>query len=92
MKSLTEMTIEEIKNEVSPLKRPQLEEYCAGIDMASFPLVVKALAEDFEHFSGKFVEKGNKTAGLESRKVTGKLESVFKIWRAKTIEASKPKK
>ena len=56
-------------------------------DMTALELreAIVDLQMDFQIEAGKFFDKGNKSAGMRSRKNTLKLERMYKEYRKKTV-------
>jgi len=90
MESIFEKSNEEILAHVKKLDRKALKELCDSASLRNVVKLVAILNDDYkaqvEEFLGK---KKNKSAGVRSRNITGNLETVFMVWRKKSIEATK---
>jgi hypothetical protein len=82
---------EALKKEVEGLDRNQLKEKVENVSLENIFALSEFLFEEFKNESKKYLEKGRNNAALNSRKLTGKLETIFMVWRKKTIEAAKNK-
>jgi len=81
---------EDLVAHVEKLDRKALKELCDGTNLRNVFKLVGLLTDEYkaqvEEFLGK---KKNKSAGVRSRNITGSLETVFMVWRKKSIEATK---
>lgn len=88
--NIFEKSNEEILAHVDTLDRPKLKVLCESTTLRNLVKLVDMLNVEYktqvEEFLGK---KKNKSAGVRSRTITGNLETVFMVWRKKSIEATK---
>jgi hypothetical protein len=82
---------EALVKELKSLDRNQLKEKVSNMPLEDLFKITELLFEEFKTESRKYLDKGRNNAVLNSRKITGKLETAFMVWRKNTIETEKTK-